>query len=288
MDTLYCFRVNNSYVSFKRPSDQRVTSDTLAFTLIELLVVIAIIAILAAMLLPALGKTKDKALAISCLNNLKQLTLAAHLYAGDYNDAITPNFLTSPNAWVDGDVSKLPGATDLSKIRQAKLFPYNQSVGIYRCPADRIPAAGTTTPRVRSFSLNGMMGNNVEPGNFDPSPIVHPGFRESRKFTDIKNPPPSSASFFIDEQSNPETAKCSVNDGYIGIDFLKKGPVWPDMPGSRHGNFGLMSFADGHVQSMKWLEPTTRYLVAGPTANTKFRDRDIEQIWKTTYPSELW
>lgn len=275
-------------MNLKRPTVQRVTRGSLAFTLIELLVVIAIVAILAAILLPALGKAKEKALAISCLNNLKQLTLAAHLYAGDHNDAIVPNFLTSSNAWVDGDVSRLPGASDLSKIRAAKLFPYNQSVAIYQCPSDRIPTAGSKSPRVRSYSLNGMMGNNAEPGNFDPSGVVHPGFRENRKFTDIKNPPPSSASFLIDEQSNPDPAKCSVNDGYIGIDFGKKGPAWPDLTGSRHGNFGLMSFADGHVQSLKWLEPTTRYLVAGPTATTKLKDRDIEQIWKTTYPSELW
>jgi hypothetical protein len=60
------------------------------------------------------------------------------------------------------------------------------------------------------------------------------------------------------------------------------------MTGSRHGNCGVLSFADGQVDRLKWLEPTTRHLVAGPTASAKFRDRDIEQIWKTTYPPEMW
>src|SRR5262245_18561835 len=117
----------------------------IAFTLIELLVVIAIIAILAALLLPALSKAKDKAFTVTCLNHLKQLTLAPHLYAGDHGDAIVPNFLTSANAWVDGNVSTLPDAIDLAKIRNAKLFPYNQSVDIYRCPADKLPVSGTMT-----------------------------------------------------------------------------------------------------------------------------------------------
>lgn len=268
-------------------SVRKVRDDFNGFTLIELLVVIAIIAILAAMLLPALSKAKDRALTISCINNLKQLTLAAHTYSVDCDDAIVPNFLTSSNSWVAGDVSIMPDATDQNRIREAKLFPYNQSVDIYRCPADKLVISGGTVPRVRSFSLNCMMGNNYEPGRFNPGPMIHPGFPENRKFSQIKNPSPAIASFFIDEQSHPERVKCSINDGYIGIDFGKKGPVWPDLTGSRHGNFGQYSAADGHVDRWKWLEPTTRYLNA-QTATTKFKDRDMEQVWKTTYPADLW
>lgn len=257
------------------------------FTLIELLVVIAIIAILASMLLPALSKSRSKALAISCLNGLKQLTIAAHLYSGDYNDRIIPNYLTSTNAWVAGNVCSMPGATNLADIRNAKLFPYNRCVDIYRCPADKVLVKGVSVQRVRSYSLNGMMGKNAEPGNFDPSVWVHPNIPEHRKFSDVVRPGPANASFFIDEQSHPDAAECSVNDGYLGIDWAKKGPAWPDLPSSRHGNFGHASYVDGHAQPWKWREPTTSSLTVR-NASTKYRDRDIQQIWSSTYPEDLW
>jgi prepilin-type processing-associated H-X9-DG protein len=106
------------------------------------------------------------------------------------------------------------------------------------------------------------------------------------KFANVKNPNPTAASLFLDEQSNPNPDKCSIDDGYFAIDYAKKGPIWPNVPASRHGNGGQVSFADGHVQRWSWFEPTTQTLVIG--INTKLKDRDLEQLWKSTYPADKW
>jgi prepilin-type N-terminal cleavage/methylation domain-containing protein/prepilin-type processing-associated H-X9-DG protein len=262
------------------------------FTLIELLVVIAIIAILAAMLLPALARAKERAAGISCLNNLKQLTVAANIYSGDFKESIPPNAVNDPRAWVSGDVSLLPGATNVADIRAAVLYPYTKSEGIYRCPGDKVPVNGVNVQRIRSYSLNGMLGDNL-----GSTVNVHPGLNEHKKFTDVLDPGPAAATFFVDEQTDANRNYCSIDDGYFAVNLGTKGTPrtqWRNVPASRHGNAGLFSYVDGHAEKMKWLEGKTRTLrfdastqPAGTTGTTPF-DRDFQHLWMSTYSVTLW
>ena len=234
------------------------------FTLIELLVVIAIIAILAAMLLPALSRAKIKAQATACLSNQKQLAVAWTLYSGDFNDYLAVNannvainagvvgWVTNVLSWDFPPLPTNPQNYNPDALANALLGPYcSKATGVYKCPGDRYDAY--KGPRVRSISMNGQMNpntaNDANGGTVKNQYGAGQNYKVFVRQSDINNPAPVNAWVFIDEHPD------SINDALFHVDMRPTANTWSDWPASNHGGSGVLAFADGHVESKRWKDP---------------------------------
>jgi len=271
-----------------------------AFTLIELLTVIAIIGVLAAILLPALSRARDRSQGILCLNNTRQLLLAWVLYADDHEGMLPYNLQMAGSAnrtplnWVNNVMTWGLDSdnTNLETITKASLGPYVVGMAsIYRCPSDRALSdtqrSAGWSQRIRSYSMNGMVGDaGVISSNGISS--INPAYKQFFKMDQI--PHPTDIFVFLDEHPD------SIDDGYFankdtpaaaGI-YSVALDEWQNLPASYHNRSTSFSFADGHATLHHWTKPTTYRPAAAHAAHLPIQvssDENADFDWVMAHMS---
>jgi prepilin-type N-terminal cleavage/methylation domain-containing protein/prepilin-type processing-associated H-X9-DG protein len=245
------------------------------FTLIELLVVIAIITLLGAMLLPALVRAKEKGQGLYCLNNHRQLALAWRMYADDGQDRLV---YASDDPWdyhvnwqvldqyawtlshLDFDPNNTANWDITVDMVKRPLWPYARNPAIYKCPADRsaINVNGDMKPRIRSMSMNLYLGGfDGTDGGWE---WAHP-YNVYTKLSDLTgpgSPGPARTWVFLDMRED------RINWGNFMTCMIGYSPSDPsqyqfqqDLPAMYHNRACGFSFADGHSEIKRWLDPRT-------------------------------